>query len=276
MPAPTQREFWNGPAGAEWVRQQVMLDAMLEPMMTPAIDALGAIRGKSLLDIGCGAGTTSFALAQRGAARVLGVDISAPLVAHARGRAAASGASVRFLEADAGADNLPDGPYDALFSRFGVMFFDRPEAAFALLRAHLRPGARLAFVCWRGIEENQWFAIGPRAVAPLLSAAPPPMDPTAPGPMAFANPDRVRAVLSGGGWRDIVLTAWDGEMTVGDNLASTTEFVARNSATQRVLGGAAVDMDKARALIAEALRPLIGADGKLRTPGACWIVTARA
>lgn len=272
--APTQQEFWNGPVGEQWVRRQEALDAMLSPMTAPAIAALGAREGESVLDVGCGSGTTTFMLAKNGL-RALGVDISAPMIAHAKNRAAQMKSNAQFLLADATDAAIPGAPFDAFFSRFGVMFFEQPEAAFKNLRAQIKPGGRMAFVCWRGADENLWQTLPMAAVIAMLPQAPPPPDPNAPGPMAFANPERVRGILGGAGWRDIDLEPWQGELKLGDNVEESADFMAGMFAS-RLVSEFNLDPAEAKRRIADALKPLTGSDGVPRANGACWIVTARA
>lgn len=270
---PTQKEFWNGPVGEQWVKRQEALDTMLLPMTAPTIAALGAHQGQSVLDVGCGTGTTTFMLARDGA-RPLGADISAPMIAYAKQRAAQMKSGAEFIVADATLDAFPGAPFDALFSRFGVMFFEQPEIAFKNLHAQIKPGGKMAFVCWRGAAENPWQTIPVNAVVAMLPRAPPPMDPNAPGPMAFANPDRVRGILEGAGWKGVELQPWDGELTLGKTVDESSEFMAGMFAS-RIINEFGLDAADARRRVADALKPLAQADGAPRTAGACWIVTAR-
>lgn len=273
-PAFSQRAYWNGPAGEEWVRKQALLDAMLAPMTPPTIQALGDIAGRRVLDVGCGSGETTITLAAASVG-ALGVDVSATLIEYAQERARRAHSRARFLAADAGAATLPDAPFDALFSRFGVMFFEDPVPALAHLRAQIRPDGRMAFVCWRGIEENRWNAVPIEAVTPLLPHKPPPPDPHAPGPAAFANKDRTRGLLAGAGWRDIAIEPWDGEIVVGPTVAEAADFGA-NIGVARLTAGLNIDRAEIVRRVAERLAPLAGADGAVRAPAACWIVTAIA
>src|SRR5690606_29155530 len=156
--------------------------------------------------------------------QVLGADISAPMLEVARERAAqATGAQVSFLQADAQTHAFPKGGFDLAFSRFGVMFFDDPAAAFRNIGAALRPGGRLAFVCWRPMLENAWMATPLFAALPLLPPLPPP-DPTAPGPFAFADPDRVQAILGEAGFEAIDIQAHD--QPIGGNDLDETVAMA--------------------------------------------------
>lgn len=273
-----QREYWNGAAGAQWVRRQAMLDTMLDPMTPPTIAALGDLAGRKIVDIGCGAGTTTFALEQAAGlgSSALGVDISEPLIAYAQERARQLQSAVRFKVADAGADALDGAPHDALFSRFGVMFFEEPARALSHMRAALKPDGVMAFVCWRGIEENHWNAIPAEAVMPLLPSKPPPPDPNAPGPLAFANPDRTRNFLTQAGWKNVTIEKWDGEITIAPTVQDAADFGVNMSAATRLIAGANIDRAVAVKRIAEKLTPLVGADGAVRGMAACWIVTARA
>ena len=149
-----QDEFWNGRAGHTWAEYQVILDAQLEPLGREAQRALKPLPGERILDVGCGAGQTSLALAEAVGPQgeVVGADLSGPLLKIARGRAA--GLPVRFQLADAQTSDFGGAPFDAVYSRFGVMFFEGPAVAFANLKKALKPGGRLAFVCWRPFDEN--------------------------------------------------------------------------------------------------------------------------
>jgi SAM-dependent methyltransferase len=278
-PAPlTQRDLWNGPTGETWVRKQAQLDAMLDPMTAPTIAALGDITGRKIVDIGCGAGTTTFGLEQvvgpDGAA--FGVDISAPLITYAQERARQMKSNARFAVADAGADALEGAPHDALFSRFGVMFFEEPVAALSHMRSMLRPSGAMAFVCWRGIEENRWNALPGDAILPLLPHKPPAPDPNAPGPVAFANPQRTRGLLVRAGWKDVMIEPWDGEIIIAPTVDDAADFGVNMSSATRLIASANIDRGEAVRLITEKLAPLVSADGSVRAQAACWIVTARA
>ena len=195
-----QREYWNEQAGPTWVRNQERLDAQIQPWGELALNALAAAPGEAVLDVGCGCGATSLALAAQVGpeGRVVGLDLSGPMLARARERAAAEGrANVSFLQADAQTHAFAP-EFDALFSRFGVMFFDDPPAAFANLAGALRPGGRLSFACWQGREQNGWVSIPMAALIGEVELPPPPA-PDAPGPFALGDPDRLRALLEGAG-----------------------------------------------------------------------------
>jgi SAM-dependent methyltransferase len=163
-----QIEHWNAVAGKTWAQFHELLDRQIEALGLAAIDALEPTKGEQVLDIGCGCGQTSLALADRvgPTGSVVGVDISAPMLEVALHRSRANPSlAVTFRQVDAQTDDLGRGLFDAAFSRF-EMFFSDPEAAFANIRKALKPGGRLVFICWRSLAEN------PGMQAPLLSALP--------------------------------------------------------------------------------------------------------
>jgi SAM-dependent methyltransferase len=210
-PNAAQALYWNESAGPTWVRLQAALDAQIRDVGLAAMAALAPAAGERLLDIGCGCGDTTLELAGRvgAAGKVLGADISAPMLAVARQRAAGL-ANVSFAQADAQVH--PFEPVDAIYSRFGVMFFADPAAAFANLRRALRPGGRVAFVCWRSPAENPVLTAAMAAAAPLLPEPPPPPDPIAPGPFAFADKDRVAGILRAAGFTNVSIEPHNSKM----------------------------------------------------------------
>ncbi len=216
-PNADQVAFWNGPAGEKWAQLQVEMDRNLGDVTAALLPFAAPKPGERVLDIGCGAGQTSYLLADAvgQGGHVTGVDISAPLLAAAR-RVMDSAKNIAFVEADASAyDFKPE--YDLVVSRFGVMFFDDPPDAFANIRTALKPGGRLAFACWRSVPENQWVSLPVGAARAILPPLPPP-DPLAPGPFAFAEPARVKDILGRAGFRDIRIEPLDGVMDLGPDL----------------------------------------------------------
>ncbi len=193
-----QIRYWNELAGPKWVASEAMLDGQIAPLGSKAIERARLAAGERVLDVGCGCGQTSLQLADKVGPRgsVTGIDLSAPMLERAQARAAGLGlANVRFLNADAQTTPLGSAAFDLIFSRFGVMFFADPTAAFANLRASLAPGGRVSFVCWQELKLNPWMRV------PLLAAAqhiplPAPAAPDAPGPFSFAAPARVRGILA--------------------------------------------------------------------------------
>lgn len=197
-----ERRRWNDDT---WVRSWPAREALTESVTPHLLEAAELRPGMRVLNIGSGGGRSC--LAEAGAVAptgtVLGVDVSAPLLALARERAADAGvANVAFALADAQADPLPGAPYDIATSQFGVMFFDDARAAFANIRAHLRPGGRLAFACWQPAERNRWHS-GP-VLAPFVAPpAPPTPGRVPPGPFSLGDPDRTAAVLSSAGFAGV-------------------------------------------------------------------------
>ncbi|HEX2812088.1 MAG TPA: class I SAM-dependent methyltransferase [Sphingopyxis sp.] len=272
---------WNGRSGEQWVANQARLDAMLDAFGDAAIEAAAIGEGEQILDVGCGAGATSQALAARVGPRghVLGVDISAPLIDRAR-EAALAGAPLAFELADAGTAALPGQAFDLLFSRFGVMFFDDPAAAFAHMRGALKPGGRLAFVCWRGGAENDWVRLPMAAVADLIPLPPPP-DPEAPGPFSFGDSGRVARILTDAGFVDVSIAPFDHPVPFGHG--ETREAAVDNAVDMAFQVGPlarllAQQPDEIRARAAAAVRRAFAAkpgDRSVMIDGAAWIVTAR-
>ena len=201
---------------AAWAEVREPLELQLAPLGRRALTALAPHPGESVLDIGCGGGETALALARAVApdGTVVGIDLSAAVLAFAE-RAAKGCARVRFVRADAQVFPFEPASFDAVFSRFGVMFFADPIAAFVNIRRSLRPKGRLAFVCWRALEENP-LDILPLSAASAHLPSQPAHDPDAPGSFAFANPDRVRGILDRAGFGEIEITARDEQVGSGD------------------------------------------------------------
>ena len=275
---PTQREYWSGKAGDEWAAQAERIDAMLAPIAEVIIQAGAVQAGERVLDIGCGAGATSIAIARRVGAGggVTGVDLSPQLLGVARRRAAEAGAPAEFVEADAGVATFAQ-PFDVAFSRFGVMFFEAPAAAFAHIRSTLRADGRMAFACWRPIADNPWATIPMAAIEAMLTAPPARPDPDAPGPYSLADKDKVERILRNAEWRDVAVTAWDGGINVGGggSLEEISDFLLRIGPTARAIAEQSLDVGEARRRLMDRLAPLYQDNGVV-LPGACWIVTAKA
>jgi len=228
---PAQAAYWNIGRGEQWVTHQEALDARFASVGDALLARAAPGPGERALDIGCGTGATTLALAERvgpGGA-VLAVDISAPMLAVARARCAAQGLDqVRLLCADAQSHAFERATYDLLVSRFGVMFFSDPVAAFGNLRQALQPGGRLAFVCWGPLDDNPWFAL-PLAVGVRALGPPDPEPPRAPGPLAFAETGYVEEILARAGFAGIRIE------TVTDPLPCA-RTAAEEAAFARVVG----------------------------------------
>lgn len=276
---PTQREYWNSKVGEEWANQADSMDRMLLPLTLPALELLALQPGERVLDIGCGAGATSLEIARRVGAsgRVVGVDISQQLLTLARERAAAAGANADFIDADAGATDIPGAPFDAAFSRFGLMFFSDPPAAFARLRAQLKPGGRFVFITWRTFRENAWTHAPLTALAPILKAPVPPADPNAPGPFALSDASKIEAILAASGWRDVLIRKWDGDVLVGGggDAQQSAKFLLKIGPCARAITDQNLDRDQSEKLLTDFLVKH-QAPGGVALAAACWIVQATA
>lgn len=270
--------FWNDTAGAMWVALEPRIGAQLRPLGLRAMAHAAFAAGERVLDVGCGAGETTREIARRvgPSGTATGIDVSGPMLALAREGARAEGvANVVFEQVDAQTAALPAASFDVLFSRFGVMFFDDPPAAFANLRRALAPGARLVFVCWRGLRENPWMSVPLAAAAKHLTITPP--APGAPGPLAFADPRLVHDILGGAGFKGISIEALDELLTIGGPAAleDTVDFLTKIGPAARALREADPEMiPVVREAIREAVTPYHGVNG-LCMAGAAWLVTAK-
>ena len=271
-----QIDYWNGPLGEKWARYQTEMDRTLADSAEAALALAAAQPGERVLDIGCGAGGTTLLLAEAvgpGGA-VTGVDVSQPLLTLARTRTRAE--NIHFLEADAAA--YPFGAeFDLIFSRFGVMFFADPVAAFANIRKAADGAARLAFICWQAVKENEWAALPFKIAKPFLPEQQA-GDPHAPGPFAFADATRLRAVLEGAGFSAIRIEPFHGYMNLGRTPAGAA-FQSTNlmGPTARALRHAD-EATRSRVMdaIAHGLARRQTGDAEIRLRTACWLVSARA
>src|SRR5258708_6239747 len=207
MPADNSEQIaeWNGALGQRWVAKQQETDRIVAPFGDAALKTAAPQSGERVIDIGCGCGDTSIEIARivGPAGSVLGIDVSEPMLEVARAHSAlANCAHLAFCEGDASEAALPANT-DLLFSRFGVMFFSQPSPAFSHLRKSLRTGGRCVFVCWRAPRDNPWAMTPLSAARMAMGVTPPPADPAAPGPFAFADGARRRGILSGAGFRRI-------------------------------------------------------------------------
>lgn len=256
-----------------WAEVRELLELQLAPLGRAGLSALAPAPGECILDIGCGGGETVLDLARAvaPAGQVVGIDLSAAVLAFAQ-RATAGCEHVSFVQADAQVHPFEPASFDAVFSRFGVMFFANPVAAFTNIRRSLRPNGRLAFVCWRALEENPLDILPLRAAAACLPPQPT-HDPDAPGPFAFANPDRVRGILEGAGFGDIKITARD-ELVGSGDLDALMKVCSRVGTLGKILR----ENPELRAATLPAVQSALvahgGPDG-VRLNAATWVVMAR-
>jgi len=276
--------WWQDRAGRVWAELSDATDRQLDPLGRLAIARLAPRPGERVLDVGCGAGQTALELAAAvgPSGTVLGVDISEALLARAQERITntAGASNVQLLRADAGRHPFAPPPWGGLFSRFGVMFFDEPRAAFENLRAALAPkSGRLSFVCWQAMERNPWAVEPLRAVQRALPQlpAPPPLA-GAPGPFAFADPDHVSAVLASAGFRAVDIESRTLAMHVGgaSTVDEATSYLMRIGPASRLIADADESLRPvARAAIERAIAGFAGENG-VWCDAAVLLVTAHA
>ena len=278
----TQIEFWNGETGQNWVSHDALMEAMLQPLGEAVMDSLSPKSGEHVLDIGCGCGHTSLSLADRVGAEgsVTGIDISAPMLAVASQLAAEHNAghkSVQFLEADAQTHRFTPESYDAAFSRFGVMFFEDPVAAFTNLRASLRPSGRLAFCCWQPRAVNPFMTVPAMAALELLPA-PPEIPPRTPGPFAFEEADYVAEILAEAGFEDVAVTPLRQPLTFGRgmSLEDIVERLVEIGPIAQMVREAPEDLQQpVRDKVVDAVAPFYQAGSGMTLEGQFWLVTAK-
>jgi len=275
-----QIRYWNEQAGPRWVAREAQLTTQIRPLGQRAIDRAGLAPGQRALDVGCGAGETTREIARRvgPTGRVTGPDVCAQLLARAREVSAAEALDhIEFELADAQIAELPEGHYDVLFSRFGVMFFSDPEAAFRNLRRALRAGGRLSFVCWRALDENPWIHLPLRVVASHVTIERP-SSPHAPGPFALADAERLRGILERAGFAELAIEPLDELLTLagGAALDEAIPMLLDLGPIAAVMASAADEL-RARvvASLREALAPHATPDG-LRLRGGAWLVSGIA
>ena len=271
-----QAEYWNRTAGPKWAGHQEHQDQVLRPISDRLMAAADAKPGERVIDVGCGCGATTIEFAGRvyPGGEALGLDLSEPMLARARERAPPR-LPARFELADATVYDLKPEWADLVASRFGVMFFADPARSFANLRRGLKPGGRLAFVCWREAKQNPWLIVPLREaikhVPPL-----PETNPEDPGPFAFADPARVKRILSEAGFADIAVTPQDLELdiAIGRGLDSAVAAALAIGPTSRALDG---QSETVRAAAVADIRKALA--GRMRGDSAplgaaIWMVTA--
>ncbi len=272
-----QATLWNGSAGSAWVDAQAVMDPMLRPfqdLLVESLSAGGSVPGR-VLDVGCGTGSTTVAIAQRlgASGRATGIDISAPMLAAARARAERQGAQVSFIHADAQTHAFEPASFDRIVSRFGVMFFEDPVHAFTNLRTAASDGSELQCIAWRSPADNPFMTTAKRAAAPLLPDLPA-YQPDAPGQFAFADPQRVERILNESGWTAIDVRPVDVSCVLPE------EDLTRHLIRLGPLGRALEQLDEQRRTrVIETIRAAFDAyvrGAEVRFTAACWVISARA
>jgi len=270
-----QTKLWNGLGGRGWVEAQELVDGMFRPFEELLVDIVSRGSGGRVLDVGCGAGSTTIAVARLLGARgsCTGIDISEPMIAAARTRAARESIPADFICADAQVHPLEPDTFDTVISRFGVMFFADPIAAFRNLRRAAKDGAELHVLAWRSPAENPFMTTAEQAAAPLLPNLPG-RHTDAPGQFAFANGQRVRSILETSGWTGIDLRPIDVACSLPE--AELVPYITQLGPVGRMLQE---HDERTRARIVELVRPAFDPyvhEAEVRYTAACWLVSARA
>jgi SAM-dependent methyltransferase len=268
-------EYWNGDPARFWAEQAERFDAMLAPFGRRLLAAAGIQPGERVLDVGCGNGAVSLEAARATGPEgsVTGLDLSGPMLEVARRRAQEGGLALEFVQGD-GQTTSFDGSFDIVVSRFGVMFFEDPTAAFSNLAKAVRPGGRLCFVCWQEMLANEWIAVPALAMVPHVGIPELP-EAGAPGPFALADAERSQAILASAGWSETAVEPFAEDMAMGRDPEDVLGFMLADEMGRRLVAGKedhAVGAATEAAL--EALRPHVTAAG-VSMRGACWLVTAR-
>lgn len=270
-----QIDYWNGKAGNTWVDAQERMDKMLAPLTSPLLEHASVKPGDRVIDIGCGCGDTSLQLAAQGA-QVLGLDISEIMLARARDRAQLTEqANTEFIVGDAAVKPLA-ADHDLIFSRFGVMFFSDPTAAFKNLHKGLKPDGRLCFLCWQPPRDNPWMSTAGAAINRFLPEPTEKPDPRAPGPFAFADTEYVRRILGAAGFKNVSIKSETAILHIADTLEAAIDSQKSIGPLARALAELDGDAQKeALAAATEALRDKMTPAG-LDLGASCWLVQATA
>jgi len=270
-----QARYWNGDEAAHWLVHEERYERTLAPFTGHLLTAAAIGRAERVVDIGCGTGSTT-----RAAGRVavdgeaLGLDLSTAMLRQAARRAQEEGLSnVRFEHGDAQVHRFTPSALDVALSRFGVMFFTDPAAAFANIARGLRPGGRLVFVCWQKRADNEWIVV-PAAAAAQHMALRPPDDPTAPGPFSLSERDRIASVLRAAGLGDVVIEPIEERLWMGQDVVDSIAFLKSTRNWKSLLRDAdPPTVARVSEAVQAAFEPHVTLDG-LRLGARAWLVTA--
>ena len=271
-----QAALWNGRAGRAWVDAQESLDRLFTPFEHLLVNEVRAAHGRRVLDVGCGTGATTLAIARAFGTEggCTGADISEPMIAVARARAGREGAPASFVCGDAQRHPFEPASFDMVVSRFGVMFFDSPVQAFSNLLNAARGGAKLRAIAWRSAAENPFMTAAERAAAPLLPNLPA-RKPGAPGQFAFADRDRIASILEESGWAGIDIRPIDVECTLPES--DLMGYITRLGPVGLVLQDETDERRRAQvvAAVRAAFEPYVRGS-EVRFTAACWMIGAEA
>ena len=275
--AMAQQTFWNSEATRRWVTEQARIDRLMADLTEAALAAAAPKHGERVLDVGCGTGTTVLKLAEAvgPSGRVLGVDISEQQLALARQRVAAGGVNqAQLVLDDAATHHFAPETFDLGFSRFGVMFFADPVAAFRNIRGAMKRSGRLLLAVFRSGPENPW-ATASVAVISHLVPPPVPLGPEEPGQFSWSEPERVKRILDGAGFHNVVLTPLDLSFVMGRNAAEAAEFATFIGQGARLLHGQPDETRQAARVAFEGFFKAHEGPNGVTLPGALWLVSAQ-
>ncbi|MCX8564418.1 class I SAM-dependent methyltransferase [Mycolicibacterium mucogenicum] len=266
---------WKGTSGYAWVDAQDLLDQMMKGFEDLLADGVAAGSGRRVLDVGCGTGGTTLAVARRlgTEGHCVGADVSEPMIAAARARAERDGIPASFILTDVQTHPFERASVDTIISRFGVMFFNDPVQAFANLRRAATDDATLRVIAWRSAAENPFMTTGLREAAPLLPNLPAPAS-DGPGQFSFADPQRVAAILDASGWADVDLQPIDVQCTLPE--PELIGFFTQLGPVGLALQG---KDERTRAQVIDAVRPAFDPfvqGTEVRYTAACWMIRAHA
>jgi ubiquinone/menaquinone biosynthesis C-methylase UbiE len=271
-----QSEHWKGPGGERWGKNEVQIERAIGVFGERLLEQLAPQARERVIDLGCGSGTSTAALAGAVGTKgqVLGLDVCESLLAKAEQRCSKL-PQVEWLCADAAEVEIT-GQYDALFSRFGSMFFDHPDQAFRHLAKSLRPGGEVAMICWQEREQNAWVWEPLQRILPFLPEPPPAFVPRAPGPFAFADPEYIEQQLQAAGLREIEIRECREDMVMGSGgVAGALEFAMQVGPADRLTGELGPEaMAEVHSALTELFEGVVQ-DNVVCLPGAAWIVSAR-
>lgn len=271
-----QRTRWDGADGEYWASHQERMDLVLQPVLKPLIEFAAPLPGSTVVDVGSGCGATTLELARAvgPSGRVVALDLSGPMIAVAQERLRAF-PHTTFLHGDAAELPLKGVAGELMISRFGIMFFGDPVAAFSNLRTGLAAGGRLRLACWRPIHENPWLQIPLHAVYEHAPRLPKPV-PEEPGPFSFGDPARVTRILTSAGFTAPTFTPLDIQMDLGGSLEEAAAQATEMGPAKRALTDLPEEV-RAKAVdsVRRAIEPHVSANG-VRLAGAVWLVAAQS
>jgi SAM-dependent methyltransferase len=275
-PNRAQGESWNGRTGEHWVAEAERYDRMMATFGAAIVEKSAAQPGETVLDVGCGNGALCLAICPLvlPGGTVTGLDLSGPMLEVAAGRAGAAGVTNLSLhQGDAQIHPLVSGAFDIVVSRFGVMFFDDPVAAFANLARALKVGGRLVIACWCDLIENEWLTVPVGAALEIVPL--PDLEEGGPGPFSLADPDTIRRVLVDAGFAGVHLDEVRSSMLLGSSVDDTVTFMRSTEMADVLMKGVDVPTEaSAWAAVRDVLRARAAADGRVELEGKAWLVTA--